>query len=177
MTTLIIHNDADPRGKVAAALTRIGRWLAARNIAHNYLAADMPRLATAATQASAIVSIDRDGDGGALSLAERLKTLPNDALHGKPLLRMILCSSPITAAGDTSCSRLRLEFHGAEILIKPVLLNEPHALDSELSADEVSRIEDGMLALMEGISFCKRLRGKRESVALAGHFLHAPILA
>lgn len=175
MAILIIHSDL--QGNAAAVLAWLGGWLTARGIGYRVLAADAPQLAAAVVTASAIVSVTAHADSGAQALARGFRSLPEGGLAGKAFLWIGAARPSAADHADLGQLWLALEKQGVEIQIKPVLFRDWADGDTALSGNDISRLEDGLVALAEGITFCKRLQKTRESLALAQCFAHAPILA
>ena len=62
------------------------------------------------------------------------------------------------------------------LVLQPVLLSEPERDVEVLDGLEKQKIEGAVLALRQGVKFCRQLRRERESLALADCFHHAPLL-
>lgn len=171
MAILIIHPDR--QGTVSCVVSQIEIWLSARGTDHRILAANAPELASAVVGAAAVIGL-ADGTN---ALAMGLRNLPDGALAGKASLFIEIPIQPAIYGNEPFSIWSHQERLGTEIQIKPVKLSEWSDLATELSSEEIFRLENGMLALVEGIAFCRRLQKAQESLVLAQYFTHAPILA
>lgn len=160
---------------VTALLGNLGSWFAARSIRWRALSVASPGISQGILAASALVLVG--GDQAASALGALLAGLPADSLAGKPFLWIGPSIHPV--AGDFTHARLwyALQAAGVEIHIKPALLDDWSRSVPVLQPRDEARLDDALIALGEGVSFCQRLQRKRDSLSLALCFAQAPLLA
>jgi hypothetical protein len=177
MPTLVVHTDTVPSGMTRLVRSQVEVWLSVRGVEYRVLGVDSAELSLEANKASAIISLGACADGGSVALSRFLRQLPEDQLAGKPFLS--IRSAALDADSDSGLGGLWLALQraGIGVLLKPVLLEGLPGHGDGLSARDSRLLSEGLLALVESLDFCRRLRQKQESLELAEFFAHAPLLA
>lgn len=175
MSILIVAAPVEAPPVVTALLGNLGSWFAARSIRWRALSVASPGISEGILAASALVLVG--GDQAASALGALLAGLPVDSLAGRPFLWIGPSAPPV--AGDVMHARLwyALQAAGVEIHIKPALLDDWSRSVPVLQPRDEARLDDALIALGEGVSFCQRLQRKRDSLSLAVRFAQAPLLA
>jgi hypothetical protein len=177
MPTLVVHGDTVSSGMTRLVRNQVESWLAVRGVEYCVLGVGSTELSLEANKASAIICLGSCADGGATALSGFLRQLPEGRLAGKPFLWIRGATFDADADGGLGSLWRALQHAGIGVLLKPVLLEDWPDHGEVLSARDSRLLNEGLLALVESLDFCRRLRQKQESLALAEFFAYAPLLA
>lgn len=177
MPTLIVHTDSEPGESVRLLLERVGVWLTTRGVRHQVIPLDSPELPAQAIKARAVIGVGSGRDGGVTPLTGFLRQLPENGLAGKGFLW--ISTDAQGAAGDERLGSFwfALQRAGVTLLLRPVQLEDALSDGSDLSDRDGRRLSAGMIALVESLDFCRRLKQQQTSLELAERFAIAPLLA
>lgn len=177
MPTLIVHTDSEPGEAARMVSGRIEVWLAARVIRSRVLPLDSPVLAVQAIRARALVGISAGADGGALALSAFFRQLPGDALAGNTFLWVHTGAQDANGEAVLGGFWLAAQRAGIAMLLRPVHLADLRNDACTLSDNDNRRLNGAMVALVESLGFCRRLKQQQASLDLAERFSVAPLLA